>query len=38
MTAAQEMVNLGLKDRGYEYVNSEDLHTANQPSCSFLRS
>lgn len=23
MTAAKEMVDLGLKDRGYEYVNSE---------------
>jgi alpha-galactosidase len=25
MTAANEMVNLGLKDAGYEYVNSESL-------------
>lgn len=26
-TAAKEMVNLGLKDKGYEYVNREDAHT-----------
>lgn len=25
MTAANEIVNLGLKDLGYEYVNSEAL-------------
>ena len=24
MTAANEIVNLGLKDLGYEYVNSKD--------------
>lgn len=25
MTAAKQMVDLGLKDRGYQYVNSEDI-------------
>jgi hypothetical protein len=29
MTAANEMVNLGLKDLGYEYVNSEIIRSIN---------
>lgn len=30
MTAANEVVNLGLKDLGYEYINSELPHPASR--------
>jgi alpha-galactosidase len=31
LTAAEQVVNLGLKDLGYEYINSEPVLRAERP-------
>jgi hypothetical protein len=37
MTAANEMVNLGLKDAGYEYVNSKSSLGLNRTSLTSFQ-